>query len=153
MNKTKILKIVTIVMAVVAIVAMSPFFAKANNHDDEPWSFTVGSYGNAGLIVEEGREKTDTSSAYIKCTGYYTYAGARGNSFQATAYGSNSEKSGYFNCSYNGNTSKTYNVQNGSVFYMINYIKEAGYNYANIWYNAAYDANVMFRGVWSPDSI
>ena len=153
MNKKKFLKILTIIMAAMAIVAMSPVFVKANNHQDENWLFEVGSYGKSGLIVETGRNKTDSSSAYIYCINRYDYAGAKGTSFEATAYGSNSPKSGYFNCSYNGKSSKTYNVYSGSKYYMINYIYEAGYGYANIWYNAAYDANVMFRGVWSPDSI
>lgn len=152
-NKNRIIKLAVIVMSAVVLVAMSPLFAEANNHADTEWSFTVGSYGNDGLIVKTGREKTDATSVYIKCTNYNENIGSKGNSFTATAYGSNSATSGFFNCTYNGKSSKSYNLSYGSEYKMINYIYEAGYGYANIRYNAAYCANLMFGGVWSPDSI
>lgn len=152
-NKNRIIKLVVIVMSAVALVAMSPLFVKANNYQDDPWSFTVGEYGNTGLLAEKGRQKQDASSSYIKCSNYYGLQGSQGTSFQATAYGSKSEIGGFINCTYNGKVATTYTVTAGSEYKMINYIKEAGYSYANIYYNASYNRNIIFVGVWSPDSI
>ncbi len=152
-NKNRVIKFAVIVVSVVALVAMSPLFAKANNYEDTSWSFTVGEYGNTGLIVKEGRRKEDASSSYIKCNNYYGLQYSKGTSFQATAYGSNSEIGGFINCVYNGKSSTTYTVTSGSEYRMTNYIKEAGYSYGNIYYNASFNRNIIFVGVWSPDSI
>lgn len=151
--KKYIIKISAIVLLAAVIIVMNSPFAEANNHQDEPWSFHVGPYGGTGLIVESGRNKTDTSSVYIYCNERNVGTGGAGNSFAATAYGSNTAKRGYINCVYNGKSSKTYNIQKGTVQLMVNYIREAGYGYANVHYDAKYDANVEFAGLWSPDSI
>ncbi|MFG6325289.1 MAG: hypothetical protein K1W00_00410 [Lachnospiraceae bacterium] len=152
-NKNRVIKFVVILMSAVALVAMSPLFARANNYKDDPWSFTVGEYGNTGLIVKEGRDKMDASSSYIKCNNYYGLQDSKGTSFQATAYGSNSKISGFINCVYNGKSSIAYTVTGGSEYRMVNYIYEAGYSYGNIYYNASFNRNITFVGVWSPDSI
>ena len=152
-NKNKIIKLMVILMSAVALVAMSPLFVKANNYTDDPWSFTVGEYGNSGFLAQRGRNKMDSSCSYIKCDNSYGYQGTKGTSFQATAYGSNSDIGGFINCTYNGHSSTTYTVTSGSEYNMINYIYEAGYSYANIYYNASYNRNITFVGVWSPDSI
>lgn len=152
-NKNRIIKFAVIVVSAVALVAMSPLFVKANNCQDTPWEFTVGEYGNEGLIVDEGRVKMDATSSYIKCENWYLYHGTSATSFQATAYGSNSIISGFINCTYNGKSSKTYTITKDSEYRMINYIYEAGYRYGNIHYNASYNRGVKFMGVWSPDSI
>lgn len=152
-NKKNIIKIAAIVFLAAVIIVMNSSFAEANNHQDEPWSFETGLYGGTGLIVESGRNKTDTSSVYIYCNERIDFSGAKGSSFSATAYGSNTAKTGYINCVYNGKSSKTYFIQKGTTQFMINYIREAGYGYANIHYDAIYNANTKFSGVWSPDSI
>lgn len=153
MRKNNILKISVIVMLMTALVSMSSLFAVASNYKDETWTFAIGAYGKTGYIAQYGREKQDDTGVYIKCDGYTAATGANGTSFQATAYGSNNPNNGFFNCTYNGNSSRTYSIQNGSVYRMINYINEAKYKYANIWCYAPYNANVTFTGVWSPDSI
>lgn len=152
-NKNSIIKLMIIFMSAVALVAMSPLFVKANNYQVTSWSFTVGEYGNAGFIVDQGREKMDASSSYINCNNYYGSTNSKGTSFQATAYGSNSRITGFINCTYNGKSSTTYTVTRGTEYKMINYIREAGYSYANIYYNASQNKDIIFVGVWSPDSI
>lgn len=148
MNKSKIIKLITIVISAAVIIILSSSFAEANNYADEPWSFTVGPHGGTGYIVKTGRNKTDASSVYIKCD-----EGTEGKSFLGTAYGSNSADKGFFNCTYNGKASKSYSIKKDSVFLMTNYIYEAGYGYANVFYDAKYIGNASFSGVWSPDSI
>lgn len=153
MRKNNILKVSVIVMLMTALVSMSSLFVVAGNYKDTPWTFEIGPHGKIGYITQYGREKQDDTGVYIKCDGYTASYGSMGTSFQATAYGSNNPNNGFFNCTYNGNSSRTYNVQKGSVYKMVNYINEAKYKYANIWCYAAYNANVTFSGVWSPDSI
>lgn len=151
--KKNIIKIAAIILLAVVMAVMNSPFAEANNYQDEPWSFEVGRSGDTGLIVESGRNKTDTSSVYIYCKNRTVYNGGSGTGFHATAYGSNTAKRGYVNCVYNGKSSTTYFIQEGTVQLMINYIREAGYGYANVYYDAKYCSNLMFSGVWSPDSI
>ena len=148
LGKTGIVKIFTIALLVIAIIVMENSFAQANNCQNEPWSFETGSSGGTGFIVSTGRNKTDTTSVYIKCN-----AGNADKSFIATAYGSKTSIGGYINCVYNGKSSKAYSVKKGSEIYMINYIKEAEYNYANVYYDARYTPKTIFSGVWSPDSV
>lgn len=151
MRKSKLFKIFTIVMSLI-IVAISSLFVKAGNTRWTTWVFEVGSHGEQKLISTAGRDKDDSSSVYINCDKVVEGIGAKGSSFQATAYGSNDMRIHFVNCVYNGNSSRTYSVSKGSVYYMINYIYEANYRFANIWCSAPYSENVTFSGVWSPDS-
>ena len=152
MSKNKLFKVITVVMSLLIIVAISPLFAEAGNTKETSWTFQVGAYGTNKLICSNGRDKNDSSSVYINCNSYTAGTGAKGSSFQATAYGSNDSKTHFVNCEYNGNSSKTYSVSKGSVYYMINYIYEAKCQFANVWCAAPYNANSTYSGVWSPDS-
>ena len=73
-------------------------------------------------------------------------------SFRATAHGAASQNGIYSNIIYNSKASPTYTMTEGKQQYMINYIKEAGGKYANIYCQPGTGGYLKFMGYWSPDS-
>ena len=149
------LKKLTAIAATSALIVscIAPTGVLANNYSDTAWTFSIATGGNA--YASEGREKQDSTSAYMKCNTMTHNGGTTGsgNSYYGTAYGSTSLNGTYSNCMYNGKTSTRYLFTSGTVKYMTNYIKESNHSFARIWCESGYTSYATFTGVWSPDSI
>ena len=152
----KIMKRIAALSGAVLIgaVSLSPN-VMAGDIEDKPWSYSFATSGS-GYAVKKGRKKLDTTSVYMRCDSVESLISSgsmSGVSFKATAHGAASQDGKYSNIIYNAKASPTYTMTKGKEQYMINYIKEAGKKYANIYCQLGTGGYVKFMGDWSPDSV
>lgn len=133
--------VLAIVFFMISIFYVCQTRALANNHTDTSYTFTFRTEMNG----TSPREKTDTSSTYMKCTSIPS-----NRSYTAYVCGSNT---------ISGNSvtdvSRGYNYlfQKDTVYFMRNWVHENGYKYATVMANRNYGTSFVASGVWSPDSI
>lgn len=117
----------------------------ANNHTDT--TATVNFDEASGYYADYtiGRAKDDDSSGYIRgiwANNDYSFSAAlvAANANGGTTY-------------YENFLLFTYHVYPGESYYMTNYVKESGYNYAAIKCESDYASRYTVHFAWSPDSI
>ena len=114
----------------------------ANNWEDTNFSFT---FNNAQKYTA-ARKKEDTSKMYMKCNSI-----TANRSYTAHAIGcKTASSSDRVDCS--RGYAYTFNSA-GQHYYMTNFVKENGYNYARIAANPNYANQFSASGVWSPDNV
>lgn len=112
--------------------------AYAGNYTDTAFQFD---FRNGGSWVTASRAKQDYTSSYMKCT-----RSGGGLSYKATAVARSGSSIIYVG-------SPTYSFTTGTTRYLVNYVKESGYNYASIYATPNSSAAYTAIGLWSPDSI
>lgn len=117
----------------------------ANNHTDTTATMTFDEVSGDYVDYTMGREKEDTSSGYIR--GIWA---DNNYSFSAALVGANANGGTTY---YENFELKTYRVYPGQERYMINYVKESGYNYAAMKCESDYASQYTVHFAWSPDSI
>ena len=161
MKKRTFLKRVGMIALTAAITgaALAPNFAMANNSDDSVWEVHWEGTPSAGFLSSVGRKKEDNSYVYVKSTSVVStaYNTTTTLPIDVTAYGAKTNMktstTNYKNVSYNGKKSMTYRLLPGTSCLLSNYIYEAGYRSAAIYYEptSIYSTYVTYSGVWSPD--
>lgn len=150
----KNLKKVVGCMAAMAFLVTSivPFSVRANTAQN-PYEFSYAT-GFNGYLTSAVAKQND-SSGFIKCTDASLVSSQgtlSGAAFYATMYGSTTSTGTFSNLVYNGNSSTTYRVYDGSQTYMINYVNESGGKYAKIKGVSAGGSYVKFTGYWKADT-
>ena len=157
MNK-KLKKSISAFFAAAMIVSsVGCISVSANNCKDTYKTYKVGGYNYTW--TEGARVKTDYTSSYQKCI-------KTGATYQSWVYGSNvnnipvstnnlhSGKIKYrLKNPKTGKATPTYHFRNGTVHYMINYVKENKLKYAGMMFytGAFHGTNATIK--WSPDSV
>ena len=138
---------------VIGGVGLAPNVMAEGDTTNTKWTYTVYR-SDKGCIANKGRKKYNSTSVYMSCTGVESTNGGtiNGASYMGTAYGSSSESGPFSNISCNGKNSPTYTIVKGKKQYLINYIREAGKTYANIYCQPLGGSYLKFSGYWSPDS-
>ena len=137
----------------IGAVSLSPN-VMAGDTSNTSWSYSFAT-GGSTYAAGVGREKLDTTSVYMSCTGVESLISSgsvSGVSYKGTAHGAASLNGTYSNISYNGKNSPTYTITKDKKQYLINYIKEGGKKYANIYCQPGNGGYLKFSGWWSPDS-
>lgn len=116
----------------------------ANNCEDTDAYFSFDGQSGDAVSYSDARYKSDYSSGYIK--GEYADGN---NTFSAALIASDV----YGNEHYTDFELIWYNVEPGEYYYMTNYVKENGYNYAQIKGESDIDYSYHVHFKWSPDSI
>lgn len=117
----------------------------ANNHTDTTATMTFDEVSGDYVDYTIGRGKEDDSSGYIRgVRADYNY------SFLAALVGANANSGTTY---YENFKLITYRVYPGQAYYMINYVKESGYNYAAMKCESDYASQYTVEFAWSPDSI
>lgn len=117
----------------------------ANNHADTTATMTFDEASGYYIDYTIGRAKDDDTSGYIR--------GIWANndySFSAALVGANANGGTTY---YENFRLFTYHVYPGENYYMTNYVKESGYNYAAIKCESNYASRYTVHFAWSPDSI
>lgn len=144
MKKRKIL----LTLAGILVLSMNTFgitSSAAGNYKDTTYRFDFSNDVPSYLgWVTEPRQKLDYTSSYMKCK-----SAPSGHSYTAFVGACNSVDDPYRY----GVGSPSYTFVQGTTRYMINYVKEKGYNYACIRGEANDYATWTASGLWSPDSI
>ncbi len=117
----------------------------ANNHADTTATITFNAAWGNYLEHTIGRSKDDDSSGYIR--GIWA---DNDYSFSAALVGANANGGTTY---YENFRLFTYHVYPGGSYYMTNYVKESGYNYAAMKCESDYDSRYTVHFAWSPDSI
>lgn len=153
--KTQIVKKMPKMVAIILmLIGVIPTTVMANNYLDTTWVFEVSYTGGSGYVDRTNRVKEDTSSSYMKCDSYVkTLSTGCGNTYIGIVHGSNTTSSNLADRYAGSNHSRSYIFAAGSTIFMINYVKEAGCDFANIYCESKYTTCARFSGVWSPDSI
>lgn len=144
MKKRKIL----LTLAGILVFSMNVFgttSSAAGNYHDTTFAFSFSNYSPSYLgWVTTPREKLDYTSSYMKCK-----SATSGHSYVAFVGACRSIDDPY---RYEVG-SPSYTFVQGTTRYMINYVKERGYDYACIKAEPNDYATWNASGVWSPDSI
>ena len=112
----------------------------ASNYHDTAFDFYFKSV--TGTSTTELREKQDDTSMYMKCNST-TYP------YTAFAVGAHSD----VGTRYAMDGGHEYTFYSGTVYKMINYVYENGYEYGGIKAGRSYSSSYNANGLWSPDSI
>ena len=117
----------------------------ANNHTDTTATMTFDEVSGDYVDYTIGREKEDASSGYIR--GIWA---DNDRTFLAALVGANANGGTTY---YENFKLITYRVYPGQAYYMTNYVKESGYNYAAMKCESDYASQYTVEFAWSPDSI
>lgn len=141
-------------LTLVGVLGMVPEVTTlANNSRTDQWEFKIGAVQKKAYVSEYGRDKTDTSCAYLYCAcSGRANSSARGDSFYARVQGSSSANGKFVTSVYNKKSNPEYKITQHTVTYLVNYVKETNKSYANILCNSKNTINMNFIGNWSPDS-
>lgn len=141
MTKKLIRKIVGIVLIVQVLAIGTCIVASANNckDTDVTWNIVNGNNSYTALL----RQKTDTTYSYQRCINT-PYA------YQSWVYGYN-DNTGVMNLDLSHGHHYTFN--SGTVYWMLNWVKEEGYTHAGMAANSKSGQNFIATAVWSPDSV
>ncbi len=117
----------------------------ANNHTDTTATIPFDEASGYYVDYTIGRAKDDDSSGYIRgiwADNDYSFSAAlvAANANGGTTY-------------YENFRLFTYHVYPGENYYMTNYVKESGYNYAAIKCESNHASRYTVHFAWSPDSI
>ena len=129
----------------IMIMASAGSMGYASNYHDTSAVLSLDETVGIGEAYTNGRAKEDATSGYIKgvsSTGNLSYTAA------LVACDSNGGDNYFENFKLFYKT-----VRNGYSYYLTNYVKESGYNYAAIKTLSEHEVAYTIRFLWSPDSI
>ncbi len=134
--------VASLLLAFMVFSIMGNAVTLANNSSDTEFNF---SFYNGVQNCTEGRQKTDTSKIYMKCTSI-----TEGKSYIGYAMGYRTPTGGNaMDCS----RGFGYEFRAGVYHYMTNWVKENGYYYAGIKAVPSDSVNFTASGKWSPDNV
>lgn len=114
----------------------------AGNYTDTTYKYQFSDYTPYAGWNTECREKRDYTSSYMKCNQ------SSGRTYTAWVCAGNTSSEFPIEVG-----SPKYTFSAGTTRYMVNYVKERGYNYARIQAWPSGNGYYYVEGLWSPDSI
>lgn len=140
-------------VAAAAVVALAPTGDAKASYTKDTWVFSYISSGAA--LVGEPQPKLTDSSAYMFCllaVDTDNPATHKAGTYKATVYGATSLAGPFARNVYNGQASYQYVFSMGTVnANMINFVRESGRRYAQIYCEAGSGYKIRFSGMWSAD--